>query len=562
MKFPTFAFTFEHKAASVLLCAIVSILISPFCLAQPEIQWQKSYGGTSAEAAYSIRQTILGEYIVAGYSASDDGDVSHNHGGNDYWILFLHIDGEIIWEENFGGSNEEIATAINYSHRGGYVVAGYTNSNDGDVTGLHGNYDYWILELDYFGNLLWQKCLGGYSTDYAYDIHPVNLFDYRGEYIITGLSQSNSGDVTGHHGSTFYADYWVVRTDSLGNIIWQKSLGGSGGDVSHSMCNFIDNEFIISGYSNSTDGDITSFFGYDDSWLVRLSPGGNIEWQRCYGGSMIDRAYSVVQTHDCGFAFAGLSYSHDGDVSENKGMSDFWIVKLDYWGNIQWERSYGGSYEDVAQSIEQTDDRGFIIAGYSRSNDGDVSVHHGSVSTFDYWIVKLDSTGELEWEKTLGGSLNDQAYSITQTNDGGYIVAGRSQSTDGDITSSRGEYDMWIVKLAPYVMNIKETPSRPLDIALSAHPNPFNSAVTIALDGVGDGSPVPFDVEIYDVNGRMVEGGTVGAYCIRPFDGSTRLTPTIQEYIWSPHESLPSGVYLVRARIDRNVVEKRVIYLK
>jgi len=158
--------------------------------------------------------------------------------------------------------------------------------------------------------------------------------------------------------------------------------------------------------------------------------------------------------------------------------------------------------------------------------------------------------------------LNDQAYSITQTNDGGYIVAGRSQSTDGDITSSRGEYDMWIVKLAPYVMNIKETPSRPLDIALSAHPNPFNSAVTIAIDGVGDGSPVPFDVEIYDVNGRMVEGGTVGAYCIRPFDGSTRLTPTIQEYIWSPHESLPSGVYLVRARIDRNVVEKRVIYLK
>ena len=162
------------------------------------------------------------------------------------------------------------------------------------------------------------------------------------------------------------------------------------------------------------------------------------------GGSNVDDAQSIRQTTDGGYIIAGSSNSGDGDISGNHGNYDYWIVKLDSNGNMQWQKSLGGSSMDMAQSIQQTSEGGYIVAGSSSSNDGDVSGNHGGG---DYWIVKLDINGNIQWQKSLGGSSSEQVNSVQQTFDGGYIIAGTTVSTDGDITVSYGNNDFWVVKL-------------------------------------------------------------------------------------------------------------------
>ena len=172
-----------------------------------------------------------------------------------------------------------------------------------------------------------------------------------------------------------------------------------------------------------------------------------IQWQKCLGGTGVDKAYSIKQATDGGYIVDGLSYSFDGDVTGNHGNGDFWIVKLDTVGNIEWQKSFGGGYGDIAYSIQQTVDGGYIVAGLSYSFNGDVIGNHDGG---DCWIVKLDSVGNIEWQKCLGGTLDDQAHSVQQTTDSGYIVAGSSWSSDGDVTDHHGTNsyaDFWIVKL-------------------------------------------------------------------------------------------------------------------
>ena len=169
-----------------------------------------------------------------------------------------------------------------------------------------------------------------------------------------------------------------------------------------------------------------------------------ISWQKSLGGSDDDYARSIQQNTDEGYIIAGAFSSNDGDVSGNHGYFDYWIVKLTSAGDINWQKSLGGNEYDWANSIQQTTDGGYIIAGDSKSNDGDVSENQGDD---DSWIVKLTSTGEIDWQKALGGSGNDQASSIQQTTDGDYIIAGFSNSNDGNVSGNHGGFDYWIVKI-------------------------------------------------------------------------------------------------------------------
>ena len=169
-----------------------------------------------------------------------------------------------------------------------------------------------------------------------------------------------------------------------------------------------------------------------------------ISWQKCLGGSAHDNATSIQQTSDGGYIVAGNTFSNDGDVTGYHGGDDYWVVKLDSNGNMKWQKCLGGSYGDCAKYIQQTSDGGYIVAGYTFSNDGDVTGLHGDS---DYWVVKLDSNGNIKWQKCLGGSGNEGASSIQQARDGGYIIAGASNYSDGDVTGNHGGYDSWIVKL-------------------------------------------------------------------------------------------------------------------
>ncbi len=276
--------------------------------------------------------------------------------------------------------------------------------------------------------------------------------------IVGGFSESNDGDITGNHGSY---DYWVVKLDSSGTLQWQKSLGGSTNEDAYSIQQTIDGGYVIAGYSYSNDGDVSGHhlagaftLPNKDYWIVKLDSSGTIQWQKSLGGYNDDVAQSIQQTTDSGYIIAGLSYSNEGDVSGHHGSidsTDYWVVKLDTAGIIQWQKSLGGNRDDYAQSIQQTADGGYIIAGSSLSTDGNVSGHHGTTAYYDYWLIKLDNLGTILWQKSLGGSSNDFVKAIQQTSDGGYVVAGGSVSINGDVSGHHGiNYpDYWIVKLFP-----------------------------------------------------------------------------------------------------------------
>ena len=403
------------------------------------IQWQKSLGGSGSEIGRSVATTNDGGYIMAGYSNSNDGNISGNHGGYDYWVVKTDATGNIQWQRSYGGSGDDYATAIIKANDGGYVIAGYSASNNGNVTGNHGNDDYWIIKTDLSGNIQWQKSLGGSGWDWGRAVIPAN----GGGYLVTGAATSNNGDVTGQHGN---GDIWVIKLDNNGNLQWQKCLGGSMEEDGWSVVASNDGGYIFAGYSTSSDGDVTTNQGIYDFWIVKTDANANIQWQKSLGGSGYDFAYSVVNAINGGYIIAGGVQSSDGDVTGNHGSGDGWILQLDNNGNLLWKKAIGGGADDGIYSIVKADNSGYIFAVHTASNDGDVSGNHGST---DYWLVKTDLSGNILWQKPMGGTSEDAPYSIIKAQDDGYVVAGHSASSNGDVTGNHGGSDYWLVHFNP-----------------------------------------------------------------------------------------------------------------
>lgn len=423
---------------SLSLCA--AFCYAAFCAAQaPVIEWQKTFGGSDYDNARSFAPTSDGGFVVAGSTRSADGDVTNNHGGDDCWVVKLDPGGDPQWQRTLGGSSSEYASSIVPTSDGGYVLAAYTPSTDGDVTNSHGGGEYWVVKLDPGGSLQWQRTLGGSSSEYPSALAPTS----DGGYVVAGYTYSTDGDVTNNHGNS---DYWVVKLDTSGNLQWQRTLGGSDYDQAYSIVPASDGGYVVAGYTFSTDGDVTNYHGTGDVWVVKLDPGGNLQWQKTLGGSDTDYNSAIAPTTDGGYVVSGYTRSTDGDVTNSHGNSDAWVVKLDPIGNLQWQRTLGGSGFESASSIAPTSDGGYAVAGYTTSTDGDVTNNRGNE---DYWVVKLDPSGNLQWQRTLGGSADDMARSIVTTSNGGYVVSGSVLSRNGDVTNHHGNDDYWVVKLTP-----------------------------------------------------------------------------------------------------------------
>ena len=219
-----------------------------------------------------------------------------------------------------------------------------------------------------------------------------------------------------------------------------------------------------------------------------------LEWKETYGGSLDEQVRSIQQTMDGGFIVIGFTKSNDFDVSDNNGESDIWILKLDSFGNIEWKKSYGGSSFDDGYSIQQTTDGGFVVSGRSFSDDFDVSGNNGES---DIWILKLDNVGNLEWEKNFGGSLSEEAHSIQQTIDGGFIIAAQSFSDDFDVSGNNGESDIWILKFEALPVSVQLAPSVN---RVSIFPNPSGGSITIR----NVESMTPMKIKIVDLNGKLI----------------------------------------------------------
>ena len=259
-----------------------------------------------------------------------------------------------------------------------------------------------------------------------------------------------------------------------------------------------------------------------------------IEWQKSLGGTNDENAYSIQQTADGGYIAAGYSKSSNGDVTGNHGFYDYWVVKLDGAGNIQWQKCLGGTSYDQAFSIQQTADGGYVVAGWSYSNDGDVTGNHGGD---DYWVVKLDTAGIIQWQKSLGGTNDDYAQSIQQTADWGYVIAGGSGSNDGDVTGNHGGADYWIVKLAPdTVTGISPTPSLPGGEGVAIAPNPFTSSLTLK------GTSKKGELILFDITGKEI-------LRIKTFDTETKINTA----------QLTPGLYFINYKEENKSVNLKAV---
>lgn len=372
------------------------------------------------------------------------------------------------WSKLYGGSNVDEGNAVIETADGSYVFIGTTDSKDRDVVGAQNFGEYWLVKTDTSGKIIWQTTLGGTGHEYGYDVVATS----DGGFLVCGSS-------------TTYGGSWVLKVDGTGKRIWDRIIV-SGGGSAEQVLEATDGNYLVAGWqfgvpqswgwvekidpqgnkiwrSNGYLGPAYGITlvpgggylvtGYEyDSWsssgqaphngyAARLDENGNILWSKEFGGSSSERLTTAVAHSDGSFTVAGLGSSTNADLTGNHGSADFWLLKLDASGNKLWHKCLGGSQSDFAASLIGVAD-GFILAGNTRSNDGDVSGNNGDI---DAWICKVDAGGNLLWQKSMGGTGEDAARSIVQLGDGSYLVCGYSSKEPSN--GLRNQFsDVWLFK--------------------------------------------------------------------------------------------------------------------
>jgi len=525
------------------------IIASNVLYAQPFVQWQRCYGGTQNDAPGGLIETSDGGYIMAGQTQSIDGDVKFNHGNKDLWVVKFNAKDSIEWQRTYGGSQEDDAGGILPTSDGGYIIATTTYSIDGDLKGLKTDStqaDIWVLKIDSNGNIKWQKTFGGSKDEYALSLVPGS----EGKYLISALTNSTDGDVHGFHGGAGF-DTWLFEVSEGGVLGWQKTLGGTKDDEEYALIQTRDAGYAVAGYTMSVDGDITGRVRdtTGEVWVVKLNSVGDIQWQKTYGGSKFEEAYAIIQTLDHGYAIAGITNSNDGDVSalhqsSSASFSDCWVIKLDSTGTIEWQKTYGGSQGDQATSIIQTPDSGYVVAGSTSSDDGDVKGFHGQS---DCWVFAINPTGQMITQKTFGGSWTDAniGAGIMQTKDNGFLVATVASSYDGDVIGHHGDStksDIWLIKLSPLKNGVKNI-SKIFGDGVTIFPNP----------SLGKGT----------VSYALTNSSQTKIEIFNPLGEKLRTIINTKEEAGSHDHSfdisnLPSGSYFLRTEIEGKMVVRTI----
>ena len=443
-------------------------------------------------------------FIITGSSIADEGDFQ--------------------WQKTFGGTRNDWGRSVQQTTDGGYIIAGYTETG----------YNAYLVKTNSDGDVVWEKTFGGSTADWAQSVQQTT----DGGYIISGVTTSDAaggsglylvktnsdGDLQwqktfgGSSGEGGYSvqqtsdggyiitgftssygsggnDVYLVKTNSNGDLLWEKTFGGSSSDWGYSVQETSDNGYIISGETSSYGS------GGSDVYLVKTSSTGEIQWDKTFGGSDGDRGYSVQQTTDGGYIISGFTYSY------GVGGYDIYLVKANSDGDLQWEKTFGGTSDEVGYSVQQTSDGGYIITGNT-----------GSYSDTDVYVVKANSDGDLQWEYTFGGTAFDEGESVQQTSDGGYIIAGSTRSTES------GYADVYLLKISD---NLPPTVAYEL---LASSGNESVSLVTLAVT-----LPVSSEVVTvgYSVTGGTATGGGVdytlssGALTFSPGDKSEDISLTI-----------------------------------
>ncbi len=355
------------------------------------LQWNKSLGGWNIDNGMAAVETN-GGYVIGCTSVSNDGDLTANNGLTDFWIVKIDYSGNIVWQHNYGGFEDDNLFSIANSVDGGFIVAGYVNSfNTGDVQnhlGVYPNGDNWLLKLDSSGTLKWQRCIGGTRQENYEHIQ----VDAAGNIYLTSSSGSKDIDVTCNNNFIDHGS-WLAKLDSTGNILWNKCFGGTAGQLINSI-KLIGSKLLMSGGTAASDGDFTHNYGYLDAWILLTDTSGNKIFSQSYGGSKEDIMHDAIITIDNKIIACGSTLSHDHDVSVNNDSMwrECWLICTDTLGNLLWEGTYGNSYYDEGNSIVNLPDGSFAFAGYTSGPDNNViSGYHGNSQSSQFWLVKFDS---------------------------------------------------------------------------------------------------------------------------------------------------------------------------
>jgi len=436
-----------------LLCAALVLVIScskddepkndPISVETEILAEVSTFGGSKNESGQRVVSTTDGGYAILGFTQSMDGDITDKQDNSyDYWVLKFNAESELEWQKTYGGSGGDKGFGIIQTQDGGYALIGSSFSNDQDVSQNNGAEDFWVVKLDALGVLSWEQSYGYSGVDSGLSI----IQTKDGGYFISGVLDVTASGGEGNSKGVLHAggDYWGLKLSAAGVIEWSKYYGGFFTDTPYSVVQTDDNGFILVGSSDSVDTDISNNIGDYDFWVVKISEFGNLEWEKSFGGTEIDEARAIIKTPDGNYVIAGDTRSFNTDVSSSNGLADVWIIKITPNGTLLWENTIGGSSFDVARDITIAQDGGFLLAGSSRSSNGDITRNNGQN---DALVVKVNSQGQLEWQKTIGGNNIDFAYSVAELNNKTIIVVGESSSSDQDITENKGFTDLLHIKI-------------------------------------------------------------------------------------------------------------------
>ena len=348
--------------------------------AQGELLWERNLGGSEGDNATSILETDDGGYLVLGLAQSMDYNISENKGSNDVWLVKLNSVGHIVWARIIGGSGSDEPNKIIKSSEGGYLLVGNSWSSDGDISSNNGVKDGMILKLDDSGYIEWQKSYGGSYTDQIR-----NAIEIPGEgYLLVGDTDSNDFDIPGNNGKS---DMWILKIDYDGNLFWSKTYGGSDHEGGLSIVQTDDDAFVVAGYTFSNDIDVNNGYGFGDGWIIKIDNDGNLIWEKTYGGSGRELIRTIIKGSDSTYVFSGDTNSSDFDIETNLGFQDVWIGRIDLDGNLMYSNTFGGDDTDVNRGLIKLPNQKYILGGASWSSNGDVGSNYGA---YDFWIIEVE----------------------------------------------------------------------------------------------------------------------------------------------------------------------------
>ena len=453
------------------------------------ITFERTYGGAEIDGGFSVQQTLDGGYIIAGCSG----------GLTDYDVYLIKTDslGNVLWEKTFGDSLADWSYSVQQTVDDGYIIVGWTESFG---VGLS---DVYLIKTDSSGNLVWDKTYGDSLRDYGRSVRQTT----DGGYIIAG----DKG-----------RDIYLVKTDSAGGVLWETTCGPGLIDQGSSVQQTLDGGYVVAGvtYSFPTWGDVC---------LIKTDSLGNTVWEASHGGSINDAGYSVQQSLDGGYIIVGVTESF------GEGFFDIYLVKIDSLGNVLWDTTYGGSEDDRGRSVQQTVDDGYIIAGWTRSFGAGLN---------DVYLIKTDSLGNILWDRTYGGSSGENGYSVQQTSDGGYVITG--------LTFSFGSGgDVYLIKTDENgLVGVQESNGR-LQIEgyrlMQNLPNPFSRSTVISYS-----LPLTCTVtlKVYDLTGKLVDTLV-----------DRRQEPGVYKLRWKAAKK-PNGVYFYRLQAEDFTDTKKMLLLR